>query len=1079
MRHWKYGIRIFAAIFILLLSIVLASEAQAMSGTGTEADPYIITSAADLQSMRNDLSGHYALGADINMAGFSWTPVGSALDGPFTGSLDGRGCTISYLSINLGDAKFVGLFGYMEGSVRGVTLSDVSIIGGRYTGGIAGNAGVGSTIVDCHVLSGGISAQRSSSSKFGVNVGGIVGLCESNIQGCSNGAKIDSKDDAGGVIGRCAYDTALVQNCSNSGAVTGWRSGGIIGYAELPVYVDDCTNLQSEKGRITGNYSAGGIIGYAGTGASLQLSNCVNAGTIYIIYISGNGSHGYAGGAVGYAIEKSILSRCTNSAYIYGHISSAGMIGFSEGQALLTGCKNSGKITLDDSGNSAKFAAGLVYTWSSSSALSTCENTGDIQGFNSYALANTGTISSDSKSVIQSLYFFSGSGKYAVLPGGSRRCFPQTTPSSNYLDSIVWTSSNESIATVDQDGVVTGYSYGTATITATTTGLGLTASTTVYVAPEMALDPAELMLERGFTAKLTPVRMPEIEDTYTWSSDDSSYVSVDNNGVITAKKTGKAVTITATSVNSGMEATCKVRVIDPIVQAQSVKLSQTVLRPVPGERTQLSATISPSTATDKSITWESSNPAVASVSTTGVVEAVAPGDAVITARTANGLYDTCHVKVVQLSSAAFVIPNSRGASGGTFETAVHLVKNPGIAAFTLEVVYDASALTPVAVTPCDLLGSGTLTSNIGEAGTGTLRVTWYSATDAMGDGPAFNITWRTQGATGSFSISLRYDQADICNAEKIEVRVGAEGGTVYALDRPVGDIYHDDLVNMKDIVYFARYFNEQESLDNSQRLAADLFYDESIDVKDLTALAQVLSENLDQEANMSPALLMDGWTAPFDVTISDAVVEPGQDVTLTVTGANCPGIAALRFHVGVPEGIDVLFVQASAMLSGSGTFAYNSETGIVTWYSEDDQILNGDLFTITLHIGSADALPGAVRLDHSMADFFSAVNYVETPVAVSGGALTRTPFVEFGTVRINGLQVEAEINTNVEQNALLIAAFYQDGKMTAVVTQEIHTAGQYFLAVPTGASGQQCKVFLVDNGKQTPLLPSQRAVNSG
>ena len=659
------------------------------------------------------------------------------------------------------------------------------------------------------------------------------------------------------------------------------------------------------------------------------------------------------------------------------------------------------------------------------------------------------------------------------------RCNLSTYPSSNYLDSITWTSSDESIATVDQDGVVTGHTYGTATITATTAGLGLTAATTVHVAPEMALNPAELTLERGFTAQLTPVRTPEIEDTYTWSS-SSSYVSVDSNGVITAKGYPyDTVTITATSVNSGLTATCKVRVIDPIVQAQSVKLSQAILRPAPGERTQLTATVSPSNATDKSVTWETSNPAVADVSTTGVVEAVAPGDVVITARTANGLYDTCQVKVVQLSSAAFVIPNSRGAAGGTLDTEVHLVKNPGIAAFTLEVVYDASALTPVAVTPCDLLGSGTLTSNIGEAGGGTLRVTWYSATDAMGDGPAFNITWRAQGATGSFPVSLRYDQADICNAEKIEVRVGAEGGTIYVLDRPVGDIYHDDLVNMKDIVYFARYFNEQESLDNSQRLAADLFYDESIDVKDLTALAQVLSENLDQEANMSAALLMDGWTAPFDVTISDTVVEPGQDVTLTVIGANCPGIAALRFHVGVPEGIDVLSVQASAMLSGSGTFAYNSETGIVTWYSEDDQILNGDLFTITLHIGSADALPGAVRLDHSVADFFSAVNYAETPVAVSGGALTRTPFVEFGTVRINGLQVEAEINTNVEQNALLIAAFYQDGKMTAVVTQEIHTAGQYFLAVPTGASGQQCKVFLVDNGNQTPLLPSQGAVNNG
>lgn len=1120
MKRPQHSFKLFTVLFLLCLSAMLAPEARAMSGAGTEEAPYLITSAEDLQAMRRDLTGHYALGADIDLREIhSWTPVGNTLDGPFSGSFDGRGHTISNLTIYGGDTKFAGLFGYLEGSVKGVTLSDVSISGGRYVGGIAGNAGVGSSITDCHVLSGSISTLYSSSAS--PCVGGIAGLCESNIQGCTNGAKIDSTYHAGGIAGRCAYDPITIRDCSNSGTVRGYASGGIIGCAEYLVIVENCDNLTSENNQIEGMDYAGGLIGYAAS--TVRASDCSNANPVCTPVDYGGKANDYyksqigtAGGLIGYAAGSTTMDRCANIADVYGYNYIGGIIGKAAGSARLEECKNAGSIQagggyvdynytggiIADAGDyssltrcenagkvgSAYCVVGLMHTWSNSSTIS-CKNTGLVGGRSSSSGSSTylsagGTISSDTKTVIQGISIekrdYGGTlTAYYVASGSSVRCEIATLkPSSDYLDGFVWSSSDESIATVDQNGQVLGRKPGTAKIIVTTTGLGLTSFTTVHVSSKMSLDPSYLTLEKGLTRKLNPVWAMESGDaytSYTWSSDSPSCVSVDSDGVVTAVSPGSA-TITATCTQNSCKATCRVVVIDSIVQAQSVKLSQTVLRPIPGERTQLTATVTPSNATDQAVTWESSAPEVASVSVTGVVEAVSPGEATITVRTANGLYDTCQVKVVQLSSAAFVIPDSRGGMNGTFDTTVQLVKNPGIAAFTLEVQYDAAALTPVAVVPGELLSSGTLTSNVDEASDGKLRVTWYSVVDVAGDGPAFTITWRAAEQTGSFPISLHYDQADICNAEMVEVYVNTENGTSYILDRPVGDIYHDGLVNMKDIVYFARYFNEQETLDNGQRLAADLFYDSKIDVKDLEALAQVLSEEM-SGATVAALFQMDSASEPLTFTVSDAIVEEGTDtVTMTVSGGG-QSTAALRFQVTPPEGMEVLSVHPSGPLAERGTFGYNSETGIVTWYSDADQPLGGELFTITLGNAEDVALPAQVRLEYSGEDFFSAGTYSDIPVSVQGGIISQPPFSKIEAATASGYQIAVTIDTNRTQPALLIAAFYQDGKMTATVMEDVLAAGEYLLDVPTGAVGQQCKVFLVDSADQAPLSPSQEAVN--
>jgi uncharacterized protein YjdB len=107
---------------------------------------------------------------------------------------------------------------------------------------------------------------------------------------------------------------------------------------------------------------------------------------------------------------------------------------------------------------------------------------------------------------------------------------------------------------------------------------------------------------------------------------------VDAGGVVTAKSGGSAV-ITVTTVDKGLTDTCAFTVVVPV---SGVSLNQTALNLEEGGTATLSATVSPADATNKAVTWTSSNNAVAAVSASGVVTAKSGGNAVITVRTADG-----------------------------------------------------------------------------------------------------------------------------------------------------------------------------------------------------------------------------------------------------------------------------------------------------------------------------------------------------------------------------------------------------------------------------------------------------------
>ena len=226
------------------------------------------------------------------------------------------------------------------------------------------------------------------------------------------------------------------------------------------------------------------------------------------------------------------------------------------------------------------------------------------------------------------------------------------TPSDAANQEVIWESDDNEIAVV-KNGVVTAMSVGEATITVTTMDGDFTATCVVTVEPtpvtSIVLDQTELTLLVDETATLVATILPEdaTDKSVTWASDNEDVATVVD-GIVTAVAAGTA-TITVTTIDGNLTATCEVTVVTPVVAVTSVTLDLTELTLTVPETAILVATVLPEDATDKSVTWASDNEDVATV-VDGVVTAVAAGTATITVTTVDGnLTATCAVTVQLVS----------------------------------------------------------------------------------------------------------------------------------------------------------------------------------------------------------------------------------------------------------------------------------------------------------------------------------------------------------------------------------------------------------------------------------------------
>lgn len=252
-------------------------------GTGTENDPYQISTAAQLAYFAKNVNagnwydGEYIiLKNNINLNDKEWTPIGTDSH-PFRGNFDGGNHTVTRMLISNSSADYVGLFGEctrhnINSAIKNITVKDSDIHGKRHVGAIVGYAKE-INIENCRSIGNTINGKT--------NVGGICGYFGGNPGGkvsqCYNSSKVTGNDSAGGIAGM--GDRCIAEDCLNTGEITiigkTYQStgGGIFGFFNDSIAsasITACVNL----GKVSGGASFGGIVGRTDSKSTGHISNC-------------------------------------------------------------------------------------------------------------------------------------------------------------------------------------------------------------------------------------------------------------------------------------------------------------------------------------------------------------------------------------------------------------------------------------------------------------------------------------------------------------------------------------------------------------------------------------------------------------------------------------------------------------------------------------------------------------------------------------------------------------------------------------------------------------------------------------
>ena len=315
-------------------------------------------------------------------------------------------------------------------------------------------------------------------------------------------------------------------------------------------------------------------------------------------------------------------------------------------------------------------------TWkSSNSKVATVTSSGKVSGIK----AGTATITCTSKATglnatckVTVGYVKLDKTEAILEKGKTVTLTPTVYPSSLSDKSVTWKSSDTKVATVTSAGKVKGVKYGTATITCTSNATGLSTTCQVSVAG-VSLSKTAMSVKKGQTVPLKATVYPSsLEDqSVTWKSSNTKVATVTSSGKVKGIKAGTA-TITCTSNATGLKATCKVTV-------GYVTLSESAITIKKGKTKTLTATVYPSSLSDRSVTWESSNTAVATVTSSGKVKGISTGTAVIICTSyTTGLNAVCIVRVTESSG-------SRSLDGDEDDEVTGIEK--------IEIIEEAPALT--------------------------------------------------------------------------------------------------------------------------------------------------------------------------------------------------------------------------------------------------------------------------------------------------------------------------------------------------------------------------------------------------
>src|SRR5213079_104922 len=300
---------------------------------------------------------------------------------------------------------------------------------------------------------------------------------------------------------------------------------------------------------------------------------------------------------------------------------------------------------------------------------------------------------------------------------------------------VTWSTSNTSVATVSNSGLVSGVTPGSATIMATSEGKSGTSTITVTPVPVASVEvtPATASVQAGQTVQLTATPKdangaPLSGRTVTWSSSNPAVATVSNGGLVSGV-TPRSATITATS--EGKSGTSSITVTNvPVATVDVTPPSASVQA---GQTVQLTATprdAGGNPLSGRTVTWSSSNTAGATVSNSGLVSGVTQGSATITA-TSEGKSGTSSISVTNVPVATVdVTPPSASVQAGQTLQLTATPKEANGAPLSGRTVTWSSSNTAVATVSNSGLVSGVTPGSItisatseGNSGTAAITVT--------------------------------------------------------------------------------------------------------------------------------------------------------------------------------------------------------------------------------------------------------------------------------------------------------------------------------------------------------------------
>lgn len=520
-------------------------------GSGTEADPYLVYTAEDLQGAYK--KGYFKLMNDIDLTSWikensptkGWLPIGQNTGD--ASNFNGDGHKITGLWTNTTDDN-VGLFSnFSSGTIKNLTVEvakDKKVKGGNYTGIIIGR-NMNGTLLNC-TAKGDVEGT--------LNVGGVIGgsekntlnnlTFEGNVTSATNNAHV------GGAIGFDKASTITSVHAYSTLNATGEKAkvGGVVGNIEESTLTKSHAQCHIH---VTGaNAMVGGVAGYSAAQIALSYSTGE---------VSAEGADSYVGGVVGYA--KDAINNCYSAAKLTGTLYTGGICAYSF--STINNCYARDDIS------GVRYGGGLVAQLDGASATIT----------NSVAANNVLSLSDQSSWGSRAVGGFKNS---AAEPDNTNYALNTMQVSLNNVPQKKTDNAVEGIAkTIEvlqqaQTYMDLGWNF------EKDWGIDegqmfpyLLWEVDVNPVTEITFDKSSLIVAQGKTATIAATVMPmgATNKRLDWKSDNEEVATVEN-GEVTAVGIGKAhITATATD-GSKVEASCEVTVVanrdEAIAQLQTL-----------------------------------------------------------------------------------------------------------------------------------------------------------------------------------------------------------------------------------------------------------------------------------------------------------------------------------------------------------------------------------------------------------------------------------------------------------------------------------------------------------------------------